>query len=375
MSTSPLSLGFIGGAFHSAAGNAHYVGSKMDHQWSLVAGCFSHSAASNQETALAYGVSSDRVYSLWPEMLVQEKNRLDAIVILTPTPSHYEMVTACLKAGFPVICEKALALSSAEIRQIVEVRDATNGFLAVTFNYSGYPMVRELRSLIRKGVLGKILHFQAEMPQEGYVRVDAQGNKPEPQAWRLSDAQIPTLHLDLGVHLHHLIHYLTGRRPLKVVSDQDSQGWFPVIDNVTCLCRYSDGVNGQIWFSKSALGHRNGLRLRIYGSEASAEWLQSNSEEVLLSFSDGRRQVLDRASAVAVAGLRRYNRFKAGHPAGFIEAYGNLYTDIAGCVRQYKTTGQWESEEVFGAELAAEGCQMCEAMVLSSHTGAWHAVG
>ena len=95
----------------------------------------------------------------------------------------------------------------------------------------------------------------------------------------------------------------------------------------------------------------------------------------MLSFADGHRQIVDRASTVEVAGQRRYNRFKAGHPSGFIEAYGNLYTDFADCVRQYKATGHWASEEVFGAELALEGAQLCEAMVLSSHSGAWQAVG
>ena len=182
------------------------------------------------------------------------------------------------------------------------------------------------------------------------------------------------VHLDLAAHLHQLIHYLTGQEPLEVVSDQGTHGLFDVIDNVTCLCRYSEGVQGQIWFSKSALGHRNGLRLRIYGSDASAQWFQGNPEELVLSFSDGRRQVVDRASTLEVAGMRRYNRFKAGHPAGFIEAFANLYSDIADCLRQYKSTGQWGSEEVFRAELAAEGLRMLEAMVRSAQRKSWQQV-
>jgi len=146
------------------------------------------------------------------------------------------------------------------------------------------------------------------------------------------------------------------------------------MDNVTCLCRYTDGVQGQVWFSKSALGHRNGLRFRIYGSEASAEWFQLNPEEIVLSFVDGRRQILDRAAAVEVAGLSRYNRFKAGHPAGFIEAFANLYSDIADALALYKKNGSWSSDEVFSADLAAEGLSMLEAMVESAHSGKWQQV-
>jgi predicted dehydrogenase len=328
----------------------------------------------NRESAKMYGVDPERVHENWTKLLDVEKDRLDAVVVLTPTPTHAGIVMGCLMRGVPVICEKALAVNSAEARQILEVRNSTNGFLAVTYNYSGYPMVRELRSLIRKGILGRILHFQAEMPQEGFRRLDAHGKKPVPQAWRLTDGSIPTIHLDLAVHLHHLVHYLTGQSPCEVVSDQNSYGWFGVIDNVTCLCRYTKGIQGQFWFSKSALGHRNGLRLRIYGSKAAAEWYQANPEELVLCFLDGRRQILDRAASVHVTSQRRYNRFKAGHPAGFVEAFANLYGDVWDCLRQYKESGKWSSEEVFSVELALEGLAMFDAMQESARVRTWHKV-
>ena len=372
----PLSLGFIGGALNSAVGYAHFAASTMDNKWSLDAGCFCGEPDLNRQSAQKYGVIPERDYECWKDMLQKEKGRLDAIVVLTPTPLHCEMVITCLNEGYPVICEKALATTSADAKKIFEARNRTKGFLAVTYNYSGYPMVRELRNIIQKGTLGNILHFQAEMPQEGFIRVDPRGNKPSPQAWRLADGQIPTIHLDLAVHLHQVVHYLTGKKPLEVVSDQSSFGWFSeIIDNVTCLCRYSDSVQGQMWFSKSALGQRNGLRFRIYGSKASAEWFQLNPEELLISHADGRREILDRASSVEVTNLPRYNRFKAGHPAGFIEAFANLYSDIADGLKQYKATGQWQSEEVFSAESALEGLHMLEAMRKSVDTKAWQSLG
>ena len=368
----PLSLGFIGGALDSAVGYTHFSASMIDNRWSLQAGCFSRDMAKNIDTAKTYGVLTDRVYTNWQEMIKKEKNKLDAITILTPTPSHHDIVISCLNEGIPVICEKALAMNYKQAKQVLTTCDEKNGFLALTYNYSGYPMIRELCNLINKGTLGKILHFQVEMPQEGFIRVDESGNKPKPQTWRLSDKEIPTIHLDLAVHLHHLIYYLTRQKPLEVISDQASDGWFnTIIDNVSCLCRYSDNIQGQIWFSKSALGHRNGLRIRIYGSEASAEWVQVNPEELVLSFIDGHRQILDRASTVKISNKQRYTRFKAGHPAGFLEAFANLYYDIADCLIEYKLNGDWSSNEVFSAELATEGLQFLEAMVLSSHTKKW----
>jgi predicted dehydrogenase len=371
----PMSLGFIGGSLYSAVGYTHAVSSTMDNRWSIDAGCFSTDIKRNHETAQLYGVAADRVHEDLQGFLKNEKGRLDAIAVLTPTPSHYEIVMECLKEDFPVICEKTLATNSNHAQKILDFCNRTKGFLAVTYNYTGYPMVRELRNMIRQGMIGKILHFQAEMPQEGYIRADAQGNEAVPQSWRLADGEVPMIYLDLASHLHQIIYYLVGEKPLEVVTDQNSYGWFSgVIDNVICLCRYSGGIQGQMWFSKSALGQRNGLRLRIYGSEASAEWYQLCPEELVLSYADGRRLIMDRGSNVKVAGQRLYNRFKAGHPAGFIEAFANLYSDIADCLDRYKATGQWYSENVFSAELAVEGIQMIESMVKSTDTKAWQAV-
>lgn len=369
-----LRLAFIGGAPNSAAGYAHFVAARMDGLWELEAGSFSRNQATNHKAAQTYGVAASRTYTDLTELLENEQDRLDAVALLTPTPDHHSMTLQCLRSGMPVICEKALAMTSAQAGEIEDLRRTRNGFLAVIYNYSGYPMVRELRRMIRESVLGEILHFQAEMPQEGFLRTDDRGNKPVPQAWRQADGPVPTLHLDLAVHLHELVYYLTSQRPTEVVADQSSRGWFPVVDNVSCLARYTHGTQGQFWFSKCALGHRNGLRLRIYGSRASAEWFQLNPEELMLSHADGRRQIIDRASNVQVASLARYNRFKAGHPAGFNEALANLYVDIHRALSEHKATGHQVSDEVFGAELAVEGLEFLEAMVRSCTSNQWEPV-
>ena len=371
MSKKPFQLAFMGGAPNSAVGYAHFVAARMDGLWDLKAGVFSRHADVNFNAGKAYGVEPDHLYKSLSSLLDKEKDNLDAVVLLTPTPLHHEMALECLKADIPVICEKALASTAAEARGIQSLCNQKKGFLAVIYNYSGYPMVRELRRIIQEGILGDILHFQAEMPQEGFLRVDDKGNKPIPQDWRKKDGSVPTLHLDLAVHLHELVHYLTCLKPMEVVADQSSRGWFPVVDNVSCLARYAQGVQGQFWFSKCALGHRNGLRLRIYGSKGAAEWYQLNPEELLISFADGRRQVYDRASNAKVASLPRYTRFKAGHPAGFNEALANLYFDIHVALSGYKVNGKQESEEVFGADLAVEGLDFLEAMVRSSHSRRW----
>jgi predicted dehydrogenase len=364
----------VGGAPNSAAGYAHYAATRMDGLWNLKAGVFSRHAENNIEAGKAYGLDSGNIYQSLGELIDNERKSLDAVLILTPTPLHYSMVLECLQAGIPVICEKSLATTSLEAREIKEICHKKDSFLAVTYNYSGYPMVRELRRIIEDGTLGEIIHFQAEMPQEGYLRTDENGNKSIPQEWRQKDGAIPTLHLDLGIHLHQLVHYLIKEKPIELVAQQVSRGYYPVVDNVSCLVRYTSGVQGQFWFSKCAIGHRNGLRLRVYGSKASAEWCQIAPQELLMSYTDGRRQVLDRAYNSKVATLARYSRFKAGHPAGFIEALANLYADIHITLTDYKKHRKFESKEVFGPELAVEGLEFLGAMGRSCSNNNWEKI-
>jgi len=371
----PLSLGFIGGSINSAVGYTHFVASRMDNLWELVSGCFSENANTNTETAKIYGIPDDRLYLNWKEMLAEEKDRLDVVVILLPTTIHTEAVKACLEMGLAVICEKSMAMNSLQAMKILELQKKHKSFLGVIYNYSGYPMIRELQNKIQKGELGKIIHFQVEMPQEGYIRIDTNGNKPKPQSWRLTDGTVPIIHLDLAVHLHQLIFFLTEQNPTHVISDQESYGWFPdVIDNVNCLCRYTEGIMGNIWFSKSALGHRNGLKLRIYGTKGSAEWFQATPEELQISHSNGQKEIIDRAAAVEITNLKRYNRFKAGHPSGFIEAFANLYYDFSNSLIEYKKNGNWEDEKMYGTQLSVKGLQFLEAMNKSVSSKKWETI-
>jgi len=235
-------------------------------------------------------------------------------------------------------------------------------------------MIREARHLIRSGILGELLHFQVEMPQEGYIRTTPDGNAIRPQDWRLRDGALPILHLDLAVHLHELLFYLTGNSPVEVIADQASFGNFDVVDNVSCLCRYTEQLKGTCWFSKSALGQRNGLRIRMYGSRASLEWFQLNPEELMIAHADGRREILDAASEVNVCGLPRYRRFKPGHPSGFIEALANIYGDIQTDLSAHMKREKTRSDEIFGTDLSVAGLLFFEAMVRSFNSGCWEAV-
>ncbi|MDF1485782.1 Gfo/Idh/MocA family oxidoreductase [Ramlibacter sp. H39-3-26] len=372
----PLRLGFVGGALNSAVGYAHFVSSTLDNRFEVVAGCFSRHPDVNAEAGAAYAVAPERVHADWHTLLERERDSLDALVVLTPTPAHAPILATALDAGVPVICEKALATSHAQALHIQESVQRNGGFLAVTYNYTGYPMVRELRQLIRDGLLGQLQQIHVEMPQEGFLRT-TDGELPHPQIWRLHDGTIPTVSLDLGVHAHHLVEFLSGQHVLEVVADQRCFGHFPtIIDDISCMARYSGGIRVNYWYGKTALGYRNGLRIRIFGSKASAQWLQAEPELLSIYHADGRREQVDRGSSgLRVASRPRYNRFKPGHPAGFVEAFANLYADIADLLQQ-RRQGQAhpQSEYVFGANSASAGLAFLEAVTASMHSHAWQPV-
>ncbi len=376
---SPLPLAFIGGSLQSAVGRTHHIATRMDNRWRIVCGSFSRSQQVCSKTADALSLPASAAFTDYREMLDSFAGRLAAVCVLVPTPQHADIICDVLQAGIPVISEKSLACSPAEVERIIAVRDATQGQLAVTFNYSGYPAIRELKQMIAEGRLGNLVHVAAEMPQEGFIRWAGKPLQlPQPQAWRLTDGSVPTVSLDLGVHLHHLIGFVTGQHPLSVTACQYSKGHFTeVVDSVHAMARYTDSLSVDLWYGKCFLGCANGLRIRVFGTEGSAEWLQLQPEVLQLSDRCGRIQMLTRNSMDAeVCGQDRYARFKPGHPDGFLEAFANYYTDIAEWLRpRSELDGRIAQDSIASAEMALEGLQMMEAIAESARSGQWVELG
>ena len=375
MQQEPFKIAFIGGGINSAIGEVHKAASQMDGLFKLVAGAFSTHSDINAQTAQAWGVEPERAYANYKELLQAEKGKLDAVVVLAPTDFHKDIIIDALQAGFDVISEKSLATSVAEGKAIAEAVKKSGKFFCTTYNYTGYPMVRELKQLIADGKLGKIQQVQVEMPQEGFMRLGANNEPPKPQEWRLHDTVIPKISLDLGSHLHNMIYFLTKEKPTRIIADQTTFGLFSqIVDNVGALVQYTNNIKAQMWFSKTALGNRNGLRIRVFGSKGSAEWFQLEPETLKTCDLRGNVSLKDRTGDVKIANQQRYNRFKAGHPAGFIEAFANYYRDIADCLKQHRETGSFKSQYVCDIDISLEGLAMMEAAATSAKTDKWEKV-
>ena len=325
-----LNLGFLGGGLNSAVGYTHFAASHMDGLFKVAAGCFSRDADINLATAEQFGVQDDRAYANVSELLAREADTLDAICVITPTPLHLESVSAILEAGVPVICEKALTTSAENATQMVALANTKQTPLAVTFNYIGYPMVREAKALIDSGALGALQHLAIEMPQESFVREGA-----SPQTWRKLDYDIPCVSLDLGVHVVHMADFLSGGLAHEAVfSAEGRYGDVPgVVDTVYTTLKLEGGVLAVLSWGKAALGYRNGLSFRAFCSKGSLFWDQMSPELLICNKKDGQRHIIDRGQVgLLEANKGRYNRFKAGHPSGFIEAFANIYSDLHDCL-------------------------------------------
>lgn len=323
-------LAFIGGGVNSNVGKVHFSASQMDGLWSVNAGIFSKNINVSKKTAKLWNIDKNRVYSNFNQFIKVEKNLIDAVVVLTPTPDHYKIIIQCLKAGLNVICEKPICSSVKEIKKIIRICNKKKLFFAVTFNYTAYPMIREIRELIKKNKIGRVQQIHCEYPMEGFIRSTASsGEVSSPQKWRLKDNVITNLYLDLGTHIDSLLKYLIGSNPTFLNSLSFKKSTYKkIIDNIFIWLKYNKDIYVNCWISKTALGNRNGLKLRIFGSKGSLEWVQEKSESIIYSSVDGSKTIIDRGSNLFVANNKRYNRFKAGHPDGFIEAHANLYYDL-----------------------------------------------
>lgn len=368
----PLKLGVLGGGVNSAVGYAHYVASQLDNKWQVVSGFFSRNPLINRQTAEAWHIPNFKQYETWQDYIQAEKAQLDAVVVLSPTPQHSAMVRYLIEQGVAVICEKAMTADLADSLLIKQTLDQYGGFLAITFNYSGYSMVRELKQRVQSGELGKLLQVQIEMPSDAFINQAAQA---KPQDWRLADGSIPTILLDLAVHLHHLIYFVTEKHPLKVMADFHHFSKFDgIIDDAYIWAKYCDDMKASIWLSKTAYGYKNGLKIRLFGDQGSAEWFQEIPDQLTVTNRESVVMQYNRGNALNQGWV--VERFKPGHPTGFIEAFANLYSDIADNLIRYQQQPQGFVFDgtVFGWEHAHQGLKMLNSAVESDNSQAWVAI-
>lgn len=326
--SSNLRIAVLGGGLNSAVGNVHRTSLRMVGQNRIVGGLFSRSRKSNVDSHDWWGCENRSPYGSLEEM-IDRSTEFEAVLIITPPADHIGPIEQFCSMGKKIITDKPTASCSSDLVDLVSSVPLSVSNLFTTYNYSGYPMVRELREKILAGELGELLRIEISMHQEGFIRRNPDGTFEIPQEWRLVDGLIPTVSLDLGTHVLHLLSFITGSHLKSGLSMKASYGNFDVIDQVDFLGISDSNVNVRLGWGKSSLGYQNGLKIEVFGSSGSALWIQTNPEELYLADAQGNRRTLIRGNLDCKwANKKRYSRFKGGHPSGFIEAFANVYEDI-----------------------------------------------
>jgi predicted dehydrogenase len=326
-----LRYGMVGGGPGAFIGDVHRKAIAMDGKAEIVSGCFSQSYKNTLATGEFLGLPKDRLYRTFEEMIRAEakrKDRPDFIIIVTTNNAHYPAAKLALENGFPVVCEKPLATNSKDATALARLAKGRGLMFCVTYAYSGYPMVKNIRDMIAAGELGEIRFVNGEYPQEWLAtKLEETGQKQA--AWRTDPklAGISNCVGDIGSHIEFMTAYMTGLQIESLCARLDHFGPNrPLDDNATVMVNYKGGATGVYWSSQIAIGHDNALRLRIYGTKGAVEWFQEFPNNARVSFLDRPTGTISRGRDPMSPRAQSLSRIPSGHPEGYFEAFANIYS-------------------------------------------------
>ena len=338
-----LRMAQIGGGPGAFIGAVHRKAAAMDGNIELVAGAFSSNPAKSKQTGEELFLDPSRVYGSWGEMIEAEAKmpadkRIDLVSVVTPNHLHFAASKAALEAGFHVVQDKPMTLNLQEARDLVEVVKKTGRVFALTHTYTGYPMVKLARDLVKAGKLGAIRKIVAEYVQ-GWLYRDFENSGDNKQAeWRTDPALSGAGCLgDIGTHAANLSETISGLKLVEVAADVTT--FVPgrrIDDDVSMLAHWEKGAKGVIHASQISVGEENEIAIYIYGDEASLEWRNAEQEQLLIRYPDRPMEVLSKGwgyVAAASPSAARGTRAPTDHPEGLIEAFANIYMEAAAAIR------------------------------------------
>ncbi len=345
--TRRLRYAMVGGGRDAFIGAVHRNAMALDGQYELVAGALSSTPGKSRASGEDLGLADDRNHGTWQELLADElrrpaDERIDVVAIVTPNHVHHEVARAFVDAGFHVVCDKPLVHTSAQADALAE-RVAANGTLfAVTYNYSGYPMVREARELVRTGAIGAVRKVVVEYHQ-GWLAGALESSNNKQSTWRIDPARggPAGAMADIGSHAENLISVVTGLELESLCADLTAFGAGRQLDDdASLLLRFVGGARGVMTASQIAVGNENDLRLRVMGERGMLDWRQEEPNLLVHAPIDGPRRVLTRNAPWLSEPARRACRLPPGHPEGFIEAFANVYLGVAADLRLRASQGR-----------------------------------
>ena len=337
-----LRMGMVGGGQGAFIGGVHRMAAALDQQIELVAGCFSRDPANTRETGRRLYLNPERCYATFEEMAAREserppEDRVDFVSIVTPNALHYPAARAFLERGIHVLCDKPMTLDVREARELAALVERAGLVFGVTHNYTGHPLVRHARGLIRHGSLGRVRKVLVEYLQD-FLVYPHEDHGQKQALWRVDPKQAGeggTLG-DCGCHAINLLEFVIGPQVTAVCADKSTFLPGRVLDeDVNLLLRLRDGGKGMMTVSQIATGEENALTLRIYTEKGALKWAQENPNYLELYRYGEERRVLTRGSGYLSTAATAATRVPVGHPEGYLEAFATIYDGFARAVRAH----------------------------------------
>lgn len=334
-----IRYGMIGGGRGSFIGSVHRMAALLDGQMELVCGAFSSNAEKSIESGADLFIAANRSYPdfghmISAEALLPDNERMDLVSIVTPNHLHFAPAMLALENGFHVICDKPLCLTTDEAKLLQSKANATGLLFAVTYTYSGYPMVKQAKAMVTNRLLGNIRRVVVEYPQ-GWLSRPIEHIQKQAE-WRTDPLKAGAAGTmgDIGTHAAHLAEYITGLTINEICADLHTHvEGRQLDDDGSVLLRMSNGATGVLYASQISAGEENNLRIRVYGELGSLDWSHMKPNELVVRLLDKPLQILVAGSDQLYPHVVKHTRIPAGHPEGYIEAFANIYRNVAYCIQ------------------------------------------
>jgi predicted dehydrogenase len=335
-----LRMGMVGGGRGAFIGAVHRRAAMFEGTVDLVAGAFSSTPEKSKASGRDLYVPEDRIYGSWEEMLEKESampddQRLDFVSVVTPNHMHYPVSKAFVEAGFNVACDKPLVLTVEQAMDLVEAVEENDVVFAVTYNYTGYPMVKQARCMVQNGELGEIRKVIVEYPQ-GWLAEPIEEEGQKQAEWRTDPERAGAAGCigDIGTHCENLVSYITGLEFDAICADLTTfvEGR-DLDDDGNILLRFEGGAKGILTASQIAQGQENSLSIRVWGTKAGLEWHQEDPNYLHVRSNTAPEQIYKRGNDYVCEAAAANSRIPSGHPEAFFEAFANIYKNFGDTIR------------------------------------------
>ena len=372
--TKKLSLGIVGGGPGSWIGHVHRISSRFDDQYEIVAGVFSRNVKISTKFGKSIGISSDRCYSNYKDMAEKEAKRKDGInvvAIMTPPSSHQIIAEKFISKNINIISDKPFAGNLDQAKKLFKsIKKNKKIKYALTHNYSAYPMVREAKKLVEKGKIGKVEYINFEYNQDlsDGTKVNSKNAKRKLK-WKIDNkiVGVSAVLNEIGTHAYHLASYISGLKGQTVFADiKQISKKIKMDDNAQVMINFNNGAKGMFWTSVMAKGGVYGLRIRVFGSKGSLEWVQNDPNYLKLNPEKGAVKLLERGFHNSEFS-KQFSRIKFGHPEGYLDAFANIYKEFADSLKNKTKKRYFYPNEDEGLETA----KFISACKISSRRKRW----